>query len=119
VLLLCWIAVAVVMQAASSRAHCAILSIAFVGPDKWCCCAGLQLRLLCRLLEVAQALMHLHSRNVIHGDLKTANVLLATCPSAPFGRRAKVTDFGISKLLQVSWRGGVHVRVIVEGVNSG
>lgn len=44
---------------------------------------------------------HLHARHVVHGDLKTANVLLSTCESAPFGRIAKVTDFGISKALQV------------------
>jgi serine/threonine protein kinase len=63
------------------------------------CCP--QLKLLCRLKEVAQAMQYLHARNVVHGDLKVANVLLASCTTAPFGMMAKVTDFGLSRALQV------------------
>jgi serine/threonine protein kinase len=66
--------------------------------------ALLQLKLLCRLKEVAQAMQYLHARNVVHGDLKVANVLLATDPTAPFGKTAKVTDFGLSRALQVGVR---------------
>ena len=35
--------------------------------------------------------------NCVHGDLKPANVLLAH--GAPFGHVAKVSDFGLSKLV--------------------
>ena len=59
---------------------------------------------------------YLHARHIVHGDLKTANVLLSTCESAPFGRMAKVTDFGISRALQVSraiqWRSGICLKYI-------
>jgi serine/threonine protein kinase len=43
---------------------------------------------------------YLHSRNVLHGDLKAANVLLASNSSAPFGLVAKVADFGLSRMLR-------------------
>jgi len=43
--------------------------------------------------EVAEALGHAHERGVIHRDVKPANILLTESLSA------KVTDFGIGKLL--------------------
>ena len=43
--------------------------------------------------DVAQALSHLHRHEVLHRDLSSNNVLLIG------SRRAKVTDFGMSKLL--------------------
>src|SRR5258706_206142 len=43
--------------------------------------------------EVASALAHAHERGVIHRDIKPANILLTET------LRAKVTDFGIGKLL--------------------
>ena len=42
--------------------------------------------------DVAQALAYLHSNKVIHRDLSSNNVLISA------GRRAKVSDFGMSKL---------------------
>ena len=43
--------------------------------------------------DVAQALSHLHHHEVLHRDLSSNNVLLIG------SRRAKVTDFGMAKLL--------------------
>jgi serine/threonine protein kinase len=47
-------------------------------------------RVLVRLRDIASGLAYLHSRNVLHGDLKAANVLLASSATAPFGLVAKV-----------------------------
>ena len=46
--------------------------------------------------DIALALDYLHSNDVIHRDLSSNNVLLIA------GSRAKVTDFGMSKLLRIS-----------------
>ena len=42
--------------------------------------------------DIALAVAYLHSNDIIHRDLSTNNVLIVA------GRRAKVTDFGMSKL---------------------
>ena len=42
--------------------------------------------------DVTQALAYLHSNNIIHRDLSSNNILIFA------GRRAKVSDFGMSKL---------------------
>lgn len=52
-----------------------------------------------RLRDVACGMQYLHSRNVLHGDLKAANVLLSSNQLAPFGEVAKVSDFGLSRSL--------------------
>ena len=46
------------------------------------------------LLEVALALRHLHSMNLVHCDVKPANVLLRSSATDPRGFTAKLTDFG-------------------------
>ncbi|HEX7529422.1 MAG TPA: serine/threonine-protein kinase, partial [Thermoanaerobaculia bacterium] len=56
--------------------------------------AGFAMRDRIRVVaEVAEALAHAHERGVLHRDVKPANILLSPTLSA------KVTDFGIGKLL--------------------
>eukprot|EP00878_Enallax_costatus_P005213 GHUV01005479.1.p1 GENE.GHUV01005479.1~~GHUV01005479.1.p1 ORF type:complete len:661 (+),score=159.36 GHUV01005479.1:2184-4166(+) len=57
------------------------------------------LRLLFRLREVAEGMAYLHRQTVVHGDLKSGNVLLTTSVTAPYGRIAKITDFGLSRAM--------------------
>ena len=47
--------------------------------------------------DIAQALVYIHSKEIIHRDLSGNNVLLLS-------GRAKITDFGMSKLLDAKWR---------------
>ncbi|KAJ7741672.1 kinase-like domain-containing protein [Mycena metata] len=47
------------------------------------------------VVDIAMGLEYLHSQNIVHGDLKTANILVT--PS----RRACIADFGLSSIVGV------------------
>ncbi|KAK9817045.1 hypothetical protein WJX72_008849 [[Myrmecia] bisecta] len=53
----------------------------------------------CCLLDVASGMDYLHSVGILHGDLKTANVLLKSTPKDSRGYICKLADFGLSRLL--------------------
>lgn len=61
--------------------------------------------------EIASAASYLHSRGIIHGDLTASNVLLAErrCPK---GYIAKVTDFGLARVLD---RGASGIKTATMG----
>lgn len=63
-------------------------------------CAA-QVEALQLLADVAAGMAYLHACSVVHGDLKAENVLLASVPDRPQGLAAKVTDFGLARLLTV------------------
>ena len=72
--------------------------------------ADMELR-LALLADVAGGLEYLHSRDIIHGDVKPDNVLLtAVTPQSPFPS-AKLVDFGSS----VMWRVGSKTRESLMG----
>ena len=58
--------------------------------------------LLHTIWQVAQALAAAHDKGVVHRDIKTDNIMLVRDPAVATGERAKIVDFGIAKLLQVS-----------------
>eukprot|EP00198_Chlamydomonas_reinhardtii_P004226 XP_001693562.1 predicted protein [Chlamydomonas reinhardtii] len=47
------------------------------------------------VLEVALALRHMHSRRVVHRDVKPGNVLVKGCAGDPRGWTCKLADFGL------------------------
>jgi len=47
-------------------------------------------------MDVAKAMLHLHCNNVLHLDLKTRNILLASSGAEGKGVTCKVSDFGLS-----------------------
>ena len=47
-----------------------------------------------RLAQVAAGLKYLHSRRVVHRDIKADNILLADC-----GSRLAISDFGLARLV--------------------
>ncbi|KXZ52658.1 hypothetical protein GPECTOR_9g703 [Gonium pectorale] len=67
-------------------------------PDHWS--ERVARRVLLRTAaEIVRGMIHLHSADVLHGDLKPANVLLCRSNKDRRGFEAKVADFGMSHLL--------------------
>ena len=80
-------------------------------------------------IDIAKGMLHLHSCNIIHSDLKPCNVLLQSASKDPKGCIAKVCDFGLSitKLNSTETHVSGHVQgtlthmapeVIVRGTQS-
>ncbi|KAG1663383.1 hypothetical protein FOA52_007120 [Chlamydomonas sp. UWO 241] len=64
---------------------------------KWDAWASLEI-----LKEVTASLIFLHEHRILHGDLKAANVLLKTNDSDRRKYLAKVSDFGLSRVLNAN-----------------
>ncbi|KAF5837643.1 kinase-like domain-containing protein [Dunaliella salina] len=63
-------------------------------------------------MEVARAMLYLHCNNVLHLDLKTRNVLLASSGAEGKGVTCKVSDFGLSVCMDSS---ETHVSSLFQG----
>lgn len=59
---------------------------------------------------------HLHAANVLHCDLKPANVLLKATTADRRGFICKLADFGMSRLLDAKL--GTHMETQTHGVRS-
>ncbi|GIL63297.1 hypothetical protein Vafri_17394 [Volvox africanus] len=68
------------------------------------------------LLEVALALRHMHGLHMVHCDLKPQNVLLKSSPRDPRGFTAKLSDFGLAKMMAHDEEGQL---VIDDAIQSG
>lgn len=51
---------------------------------------------LCLLFQILIALKHLHSKNIVHCDLKPENVLLSSDSDFP---QVKLCDFGFARII--------------------
>ena len=49
--------------------------------------------------QIAETLTAVHTKGVVHRDLKPDNIILVPDAAAPGGERVKICDFGIAKLL--------------------
>lgn len=54
----------------------------------------MQMHVLMCLMDIASAMAYLHSVGVLHGDLKSANVLLKSTATDLRGYVCKLADFG-------------------------
>ncbi len=64
-------------------------------------------------LEVLAALHEAHSKGVIHRDVKPENVMLAPTDA---GELAKLTDFGLAKVVDANLDGSVHLHTAANAV---
>ena len=52
--------------------------------------------------QIADGLAFLHSKKIVHGDIKPENILISPCENGKpdQGLQMKLTDFGLSKLFK-------------------
>lgn len=63
-------------------------------------------------IHIARGMVHVHGKDIIHGDLTPSNVLLQSCSMSSYGFTAKLADFGLSVTLATCQ---THVSGIFRG----